>query len=170
MNFLANIKIKIEAVLNKALDLGAARAPLLVDASLNLTEGTGANQAQVVFHDQRTLAASGSEELDLAGALTDALGRTLTFTAVKALYIKAAAGNTNNVLVGGAAANGFATWAGDPTDVVVIRPGGSLILVAPDATGYAVTTGTGDLLKIANSAGDTGVTYDIVIIGEGAAA
>jgi len=36
---------------------------------------------------------------------------------------------------------------------------------AADATTYAVTAGTGDLLKVANSAGGTSVTYDIVIIG-----
>lgn len=51
------------------------------------------------------------------------------------------------------------------SDIINIRPGGALILLAPDATGYAVTAGTGDLLRIANSAGSTSVTYDIILIG-----
>lgn len=33
------------------------------------------------------------------------------------------------------------------------------------ATGYAVTAGTADQLKVANSGAGTGVTYDIVIVG-----
>ena len=40
-----------------------------------------------------------------------------------------------------------------------------LLLVAPGAAGYAVTAGTGDILKVANSGAGTGVTYDIVIVG-----
>ena len=59
----------------------------------------------------------------------------------------------------------FINWVGDPTDKISVRPGGAFILIAPDATGYAVTAATGDLLKIANSAGTTSVTYDIIIIG-----
>ena len=69
------------------------------------------------------------------------------------------------MLVGGAGSNGFTSWVGDATDVVKVKPGGALILVAPDATGYAVTAGTGDLLTITNSAGSTSVTYDVVIMG-----
>ncbi len=50
-------------------------------------------------------------------------------------------------------------------DTVKVKPGGAIALVAPDATGYAVTAGTADQLKVANSAGGTSVTYDIIIIG-----
>lgn len=49
------------------------------------------------------LAASASENLDLAGGLTDDFGATLTFTAIKEIIIHASSANTNNVLVGGAA-------------------------------------------------------------------
>ena len=38
------------------------------------------------------------------------------------------------------------------------------MLVAPDANGYAITATTADLLKIANSAGGTSVTYTIAIL------
>jgi hypothetical protein len=37
-----------------------------------------------------------------------------------------------------------------------------------DAIGWGVTAGTGDLLKVANSAGSTSVNYDIVVIGNSA--
>lgn len=157
--------LKILATLTSALDLSTPTDALTKDYSINLGDGNGANQANQVFHDQRTLAASASEELDLAGGLTNPLGQTVTFTKIKALLIRAAAGNTNDVLVGGAAANGFIAPFGDATDVIKVKPGGTLLLVAPDADGYAVTAATGDLLKIANSAAGSGVTYDIVAIG-----
>ena len=53
----------------------------------------------------------------------------------------------------------------EPVKSGQMQPGGTLLLVAPNAAGYAVTAGTGDLLKVANSGGSTGVTYDIVIVG-----
>jgi hypothetical protein len=69
---------------------------------LAITNGTGANQANNAFSDERTLNASASENLDLAGVLQNALGASLAFTAVKAILIVADVGNVNNVVVGGA--------------------------------------------------------------------
>lgn len=151
--------------LTGSLDLASNVSSLRYTRQLDLTDGSGAGQANKMFHDQRTLAASGTENLDLAGSLTDPLGTTLTFTKIRALLIYAASANTNLVNVGGAASLGFTTWVGDVTDVVKVRPGGLFLLTAPDATAYAVTAGTGDLLTITNSSSGTGVTYDIVILG-----
>lgn len=161
----ANIKLDVVAELLNSLDLGTARHALQYGYNAVLTDGTGANQAKELFTDTRTLAASGSEDLDLAGGLTDALGNTLTFSKIKALIIKADAGNTNDVLVGGHATAAIASLFGDATDKVRVKPGGLMALVAPDANGYAITATTADLLTVANSAGTTGVTYSIIVIG-----
>jgi hypothetical protein len=158
--------VKINATGTTVGNLGmTADDPIALDWTQLLASGTGANQASNVFHDRRTLTASNSENLDLAGSLTNKFGTTLTFTKIKAILIKASSANTNNVLVGGAASNQFINWVSDPTDVIVVRPGGFFMIVAPDSTGYAVTAATGDLLKIANSSAGTSVTYDIIIIG-----
>jgi len=125
----------------------------------------GTDELTTVWHDQRTLAASATEDLDLSGSLTDTFGNSVALTSVRMLIVKADDGNTNDVLVGGAAANQFINWVSNSSDVVVVKPGGILLLFAPTASGYAVTAGTGDLLKIANSAGTTGVTYDIYVGG-----
>lgn len=168
MALTSRLLLELTSNLTTALDLASASVPLDYKRQVDLASGTGANQADRVFHDQRTLTASSSENLDLAGSLTDAFGATITFARVKGLLVAASAGNTNNVLVGGAASNGFVNWVSDATDVVVVRPGGVLALFAPDATAYAVTAATGDLLKVANSGGTTSVIYDIVIIGASA--
>lgn len=163
-------EIIVKALLNyrNALDLDTVKDDLAKTYTKKFTNGSGLNQADLIWHDQRTLSASASENLDLAAVLTDAFGTTLTFLRVKALIIAAAAGNTNNVEVGGHATAAFVNWVKDATDIVVVRPGGVLCLIAPDATAYAVTATTGDMLKVANSAGSTSVTYDVIIVGASA--
>lgn len=130
-----------------------------------LASGVGANQADKIFADQRTLAASANEDLDLAGVLLDPFGNVLGFAKVKSLLIVAATGNTNNVLVKPAASNGWNGPFSDPSDQIVIKPGGMFLVTAPNAAAYPVTAATGDLLHISNSGAGTGVTYDIVILG-----
>ncbi|MFC9680003.1 hypothetical protein [Streptomyces sp. NPDC056948] len=157
------------AELTTALDLGTARSPHSLSRSVSLSSGTGAGKADRVFSDRRTLAASGTEDLDLAGSLVDAFGATITFARIKGIIVAAAAGNTNNVVVGAASSNPWATLLG-ATHTLTLRPGAFVAVGTgvADATGYAVTAGTADLLKVANSGAGTGVTYDIHIIGASA--
>ncbi|MGY0023751.1 hypothetical protein ACVHNB_32880 [Streptomyces sp. YJ-C3] len=157
------------AELTSALDLGTAKAAQSLSRSMSLASGTGAGKADRVFSDRRTLAASASEDLDLAGVLLDAVGAAITFARIKGLIVAAAAGNTNNVVIGAASSNAWATLLG-ATHTLTIRPGAFVAVGTgvADATGYAVAAGTGDLLKVANSAAGTAVTYDIHIIGASA--
>lgn len=161
----AQLILKINSTLLNPLNLNTADDPVAKDYTQNLSNGTGANQASQQWHDQRTLAASASETLDLAGVLTNAFGQTVTFAKIKAMIIHAAPANTNDVLVGGAASNAWLGWVGDVTDIVKVKPGGTLIWVAPDVNGGAVVSGTGDILKVANSSSGTGIVYDIILIG-----
>lgn len=160
----ADVGAKITGRYTSASGLGSASFALDQDASTQFAPGTGAGKADLVFADRRTLAASATENLDLAGVLTDPLGGILTFGHVKAIYITAKLANTNSVVVGGAATNGFAGPLGGTTPTVTLPPGGALLLTHPGA-GWTVTASTGDLLKIANSSSGTSVQYDVVIIG-----
>lgn len=161
-----NITASITGAYGATRDLANVVQNLKVNTSYALATGTTTGKADLVFTDTRTLTASSTENLDLAGGLTDVFGATLTFVEVVAIYVKAAAGNANNVVVGGAASNGFAAPFGDATDTVKVAPGG-VCLLTNDA-GFAVTAGTGDILKIANGGSGTSVTYDIVIVGRSA--
>lgn len=144
-------------------DFQAPTGALPYGKQFTFTNGAGANQADRVYADQRPLNASTNDDLDLAGVLTDVYGATLTFARIKGLIIGSNPNNVQNFTVGGAT-NPFATWAGGTTPTVTVRPGGMFMLIAPDATGYAVTAGTGDILRIANGAGSA-ITYDIVLFG-----
>jgi len=167
MSLTTALLVAINATLEGSNDLGTPSFPLSVSNRDDIANGTGLSQADLIFSDQRTISASGNEDLDLAGSLTDPLGSTLTFATVKAIYVRASSDNTNNVEVKPAASNGFDGPFADASDTLAIPPGGTLLLTAP-VSGWSVTAGTGDLLNIANSGAGTGVTYDIVIIGTSA--
>lgn len=132
-----------------------------------VTDGTGANQADLLWHDQRTLGATTSEDLDLAGSLTDVYGATLTFARIKGLYVKAADANGANIVVGGAAANAWIGFFNATTDKFKLTPGAFSLNIAPGATAWPVVAGTGDILKIENTDGSA-ATYDILIMGASA--
>lgn len=151
------------STLVSALDKQTARIPGRLSATYALASGTGADQADMIWMDTRTIAASGNEDLDLAGVLTGALGNTLTFATMKALIVAAADGNTNNVVITRPAANGVPLFSA-ASDAISVKPGGLFVWFAP-GTGVTVTAGTGDLINMSNSGGGTGVTYDVAILG-----
>lgn len=160
------ISFSLAATAKNQLDLVLAQAPLAYAKSFSWSSGAAINQADRMFSDQRTIAASGTDDLDLTGtALQDALGGNLALARVKLIAVYAAAGNTNNVVIGAAAANQFVGPFGAATHMVALPPNGLFVATAPTAAGWAVTAGTGDLLRIANSGAGTSVTYDIVIFG-----
>lgn len=163
------VQVAVVGNLARALDLATASVPLAKTYQTVLADGFAAGQADKIFHDTRTLTASSNEDLDLAGVLADPLGLTLTFARIKALIVAAAATNVNNVVVGAAASNAWATLLG-ATHTITLRPGAVFAAVAgvADATGYAVTAGTGDLLRVTNGGAGTSVSYDIIVIGASA--
>ena len=147
-------------------DITAVAASIRDDVLIALEDGTGANKANQCWADERALSASSSEEIDLVGSLSNAFGQTLSFSKIKAIIIKASASNASDVEVGGAASNAFASFVKDSSDIILVKPGGLLVLIAPDASGFDVSTN--DLLKMANSGGAE-ITYEIIIIGEASA-
>lgn len=162
--------LSVSANVSNTLNLGGSAANLATTFGLSLTDGTGAGQGNTQFWDHRTLTASASESLDLAGSLTDPFGATVTFARIKLLVISADAANTNNVIVGAAASNAVASLFGATTHTAIVRPGCTLMWMAgtADATGYTVVAATGDLLKVANSGSGTSVSYSVIVIGANA--
>ena len=117
------LTVRLAATLTDPLDLSTPTDALANAVKLILTSGTGADQADMSWHDTRTLAASATEDLDLAGVLTNAFGDTQTFARIKMVLVTAASANTNNVNVTRPASNGVPLFlaAGDG---VPVRPNG----------------------------------------------
>lgn len=164
MALTTNINLSVKALLTGATDVAQTVSPHLLNFATSWASGVGASQSDVVWGDERTIAASGTDDLDLAGSLVGALG-TVVFARVKLIAVTASAANTNNVLVGAAASAQFVGPFGANTHTIAVTPGNGFMITNSTAAGWPVTATTADLLRIANSGGTTGVTYTILIIG-----
>lgn len=159
-NLAATVRLQVTGSFDNALDLTNVQAPISYSSALAFTNGTGANQADVLFTDTRSIA--GAEDLDVAGgALTTAFGATVTITELKALIVCAASANTGNVILGGDANS--VPFLSTAATTVTIKPGGCFVFTDPSAGGTAVTAGTGDIIQAAPSAGTQ--EYSIIVMG-----
>lgn len=161
------VTAQVDAVYSNLLDLGTPVDNFQKRTKIEMTNGTGANMADRMFHDQRTIALSSSEDLDLAGVLVNDFGATLTYVELRAVLITASPANNNNVLVSRPASNGVPLFSA-AGDEIIIPPGGAFLWACPADGKITVTAATGDLLHVANSGAGSSVTYDVVIIGTSA--
>jgi hypothetical protein len=161
-----SLKVQLDLSGRATADLGSNSFTRALTAALALADGVDAGEADLAFTDTRQIAASGSENLDLAGALVGVDGAAAVFARVKAIVVVADDGNTNNVVVSRPASNGLPFFAA-ASDAVAVRPGGMFVLATgdADATGIAVTADTGDLVTVANSGAGSVVNYSIAIVG-----
>jgi hypothetical protein len=151
-----------------ALEGATPSFPLNLTWSAPLTTGTGASQADKIYTASITLGASSGQDVDLAGVLTDPFGGALTMVKLKAVAVRAAAANTNNVNISRPASNGV-PWFLAASDGLSLGPGGIFVFVNPGSAGIAtVTPATGDILRFDNSGAGTSVTFDLVILGTSA--
>ncbi len=164
----SDLSLNVRATLTSTLDLAEASVPLQKTYKTALTSGVAAGQADVTWHDTRTVNASSNDDLDLAGVLAGLLGGTVTLVKIKALIVHATAANAQNFTFGAAAANPWVALLG-ATGTVTMRPDSTFAhyVGEADAAGYAVIAGTGDILRVANGAG-VAISYDIIVIGTSA--
>jgi hypothetical protein len=155
-----DLSIGLRATETVASDLSSARDLLNFPMSWAFTDGTGNNQCDKIFHDQRTLPGGFTEDIDLSGVLVGKLSTsTILFAKIKLLYVINT--HASYILTLGGSTFPFINMLAVSGDQIKIPPMGAMLMVAPLA-GYAVTAGTGDILTIASSAA---CTYDIVIAG-----
>lgn len=172
MTLNADMKLMIQTVLRGSNPFGGGGVhDVDFNAEVNLANGTGANQGDLIYWNARTVGDGSNDDIDLAGSLTDPLGQTLTFAEIVAiaLWNKPLTGaNTTNLTIG-AGSNPFNGFLGGTTPTLgPFGPGALCFLADPSAAGLGtVTGGTGDILRIANSAGAAN-TYQLMLIGRSA--
>lgn len=144
-----------------------------IEEILSLTNGTGANQADIAYVAERTVASATNDDIDLAGVLSDAMGATITAAELVALLIvnkqKDGTANTTDLTIGNGGVNSAVGFVGAAAHTIgPIKPGGIFLLAAGNAAGIgAVTASTGDILRIANSSGAQ-AKYQIAILARSA--
>jgi len=156
----ATIRIQATGGFNNALDLTNVQAPLSYANALAVANGTGLNQADVLFTDTRSVAAG--EDLDFSGgALTTAFGATVTIAELKVLIVCADTANTGNIVLGGDAAS--ILFLSVATTTTTLKPGACFVYTDPSAAGTTVTNSTADIIQVAPSAGTQ--AYSIIVMG-----
>ena len=166
MTLNAQILLQILATENSTSDLSTTVRRTNASESLTFANGTGANQAEIVWSDSRTIAANGEDILDLT-ALADDRG-SVDLTAVKAIYVR----NTGTVGIYWQALAPPEQWGSGPLQAeeefgIKVPPGGVLLITNPSALGWMVESGDEQIL-FDNDSSTTAATYDIILIGEGA--
>jgi len=156
-----NTNVGINLKYTDSIDLSNVLDDLVINAGITWSFGTGANQANVLFHDSRSTDDTG-ETLDLfaSGSLVDAFGNALTMAAIKLLYIKNTHATLSLEILGGASLD--LLIANGTTDAIVIQPNGIFFWVDPTAAG--IVTSTNKNLKLAAATAGT-VTFDLVALG-----
>lgn len=166
MAIVGQVGIKVELADTRSGDLEAGTLATAMRQAWTVAAGVGANQADVLFSDKRTLGSGANEDLDVAGALSALFGTTV-FVKVKAVVVVALATNTTNITVSRGATNGLLLFTAVSSGLAALKPGGGFCFWDPSAAGIAVTAGTADLINIANSAGASG-DYIVLILGTSA--
>ena len=109
--------------------------------------------ADSVYTETGTIS-GGSNDIDLSGSLVDPLGNAVIFADVRYVYI---VNNGANAMTIGGANNIPMLGSGD-----LLNLAASAYFSYVDDAGITVTAGTGDLITIAGTNGDT---FDIIVIG-----
>ena len=125
------------------------------------TSGTNVNQMGSIILDTYTLTNSETRTIDLDN-ITDGFGDTIDFQVVRFMALVCPTSNVDAVEMGNALTNQFSTWAGATNHTVKCRPGGMLLYVAPDQSGYLV--GDNGNLRLKNT-GTNNAAYDLYIGG-----
>lgn len=161
-----NVSAQFVATLLQAVGLAdQAQAPIIKKASFDFADGNSDNQANFVYSAAaESLGSAASKTYDLNASLTDAFGNSITATKLKALLILPNGANANDLQIGAAASHPIASIVGDAaSDLIIAKPGGMILMVAPKAAGYAIVAATSDVLQITNAGSGT-VTYDIAML------
>jgi hypothetical protein len=148
-NLTAKVQLALYHKLTNPVDLTTPVDELSYAPQKNYANGTGSGQADLVWHDKITVAGSGSQDIDLSGTLTNALGVSCVFAKVKEIFIENLSATKTLTIFGDANSVGI---LGAAVQTLILKPSGKLYLSAP-LDGYTVTAATGDILQIANEAG-----------------
>lgn len=170
----ASLSVEVKASLawlwEESLELSTLVDSSRLDAPTALAAGNGPGQVNQLWHDTRSLAGESHHDLDLTALTQTMRGQavSLGFATVKAILIHNTAADAGKKLVlDSSAPNAMLTpFDNSATSKLEIPPASPLLLVNR-LGGWAVTAGTGDILRIDNP-GLASIAYKIVVVGTAA--
>lgn len=133
----------------------------------SLTNGTDADEADILYHTIHTLADGAEVLIDLSGTEVTPFGETIVMARIKMLVVRHN-GTAGSITIGGGS-NAIKNFWVTNGDGVKIEGDGMFMLWAPDATGYTLTAGTAENIRLLHN-GDVSEDIDVEIIVIGATA
>lgn len=131
----------------------------------DLTNGTGSSQAGQLFAKSYTILTTANQDLDLAGVLTNGFGETITFAALKTVVVAIDTPDGSKEVRFGpqGVTNPMQLWFSATTAGFYDRIF-DFFVQTNEWTGWAVTGGSADTIRINNPTGSS-VTVHVVLIG-----
>lgn len=174
MDLNTTILMQLVCASDKDADLDATpTSELDLQFTDTLTDGTGLDQADMLWFDDASMIADATDTLDLNATLTDIYGDSVDMVRVKCIFFKNTSTTASELQVGPhAAANPFQmglTSVGGATgnEAIIVPKGGAFCIFTPDATAYAVGAGATDDLEVFE-ASSLAALYEIAIVGASA--
>ena len=122
----------------------------------------GFADANVIYTESRTLAASGTYNYDLT-ALTDFFNDSAVFATVMGVMIQCSSGV---VRAFGASSNAFQWFLADPTDKISIKAGATFMFANDTLANGGTVDSTHKNIYMQETSGSATTSYKIVIIGK----
>lgn len=168
MGLTTSLAVQIRALLTATAVLGGTPTVNHVkNFEDELASGTGLDQADVIYTAELTINATTNHDLDLSGALENALGGAAVFARLKLVYVELVTTTAGYTLeVGGSAADVLTLFKATG-DADIVCAGGLMLRYAPGAAAYVVTATTADILRIRNP-NAASVSVRVLIIGASA--
>ena len=173
-NATAKVRLSIEAreILSSAIKAGVVPSTILED--LDLRNGTDDGEIDLAFAVTETSkAASGTDDYELDGAVTDSFGKAITFAEVVLILVRNRRTTALAWLqVGPSVANGFGTIDSNKgffkaaTDRAVVGPSGWYC--AYDPTGVVVDGTHSDFAVDTSAVAGATNSWDLLILGRSA--
>lgn len=155
MGFSATTSATIRAVQTKTVGLGVPNNTVERVVRMGLAGGTGADEADVLYHAADAIGTETTTTLNLAnGSLQDGLGDDVEMDRIKVAYVR----NTGTVPLLLRGANGIV-----PTGSITIMPGQIYLNATGDEDAHP-TDGAATIIVENESTTDAGA-YEMIIIG-----
>ena len=165
-----DVRASLAWLFQEAIDLTTIADSSKLEYARSLADGIAADQADKLWHDERTIAAGANDDLDLTALVNTVFGSTLTIALAKVkalLIVNTSTVSGDELRLDSSVSNGFrAPFNGSAASIVEVGADSALLL-CNKKDGWAVTAGTGDILRIHNP-GANAITYRIAVIGTSA--
>lgn len=164
-----DVRCTVDWLLQEAADLSTITDNSNLEYAETFTDGTSSDEADKIWYRESTLSGGGDDDWDLTSLSSSLFGGSLpiSFAKIKLLFVV----NTSTVagdelhLSGGGAGPWSAPFL-DSSDKVRV-PADSCVLLVNRKSGWTVTNGASDTLRLHNASGSA-VTYRIVLVGTSA--